>query len=154
MNVVIACVCICIFTQTCLSTGFFAFVALPLFKTWSKFFNTPFSKLLCENIISNKKYWDAEVKKEEEDRSEDENSDDNEDTSSSTTSASDLDQEESPASDLGDDLASVSDLGDDKASVSDLGDDLASGDANTPASVAGEDMEQSPEEGQGDEPEQ
>lgn len=43
------------------STGFFEFVALPLFKAWSKLFGSPFSILLVKNILNNKAYWDGQM---------------------------------------------------------------------------------------------
>ena len=39
-------------------TDFFGYVALPLFKAWSQFTKSPLSRRLCQNIISNKSYWD------------------------------------------------------------------------------------------------
>lgn len=39
-------------------SGFFEFVALPLFKAWSKLFNSRLSLDLCKNILRNKEYWD------------------------------------------------------------------------------------------------
>ena len=44
-----------------LLAGFFGYVALPLFKAWTSFFDTKFSRNLCSNILKNKKYWDDEL---------------------------------------------------------------------------------------------
>ena len=44
-----------------LSAGFFEFVALPLFKAWSKLFGSQFSTMLCRNIINNKTFWDDQT---------------------------------------------------------------------------------------------
>lgn len=32
---------------------------------WDEYFNTPFSNHLCENIASNKAYWERELEKDE-----------------------------------------------------------------------------------------
>ena len=45
------------------STGFFEFVALPLFKAWSKLFGSPSSILRVKNIVNNKAYWDSQTPK-------------------------------------------------------------------------------------------
>ena len=45
------------------SAGFFEFVALPLFKAWSKLFGSPSSILRVKNIVNNKAYWDAQTPK-------------------------------------------------------------------------------------------
>lgn len=42
---------------------------MPLFKAWSEFFNTDFSNHLCDNVISNKAYWDGLVSAMEKDES-------------------------------------------------------------------------------------
>lgn len=42
-------------------SGFFEFVALPLFKAWSKLLGSPSSILLVKNILNNKAYWDAQI---------------------------------------------------------------------------------------------
>jgi len=42
-------------------SGFFEFVALPLFKAWSKLFGSQFSIMLCRNITNNKTFWDAQI---------------------------------------------------------------------------------------------
>lgn len=42
-------------------SGFFGYIALPLFKAWSSFFDSKFSRNLCQNILSNKMYWDDEL---------------------------------------------------------------------------------------------
>lgn len=39
-------------------SGFFEFVALPLFKAWSKLSGSRLSQKLCQNILNNKSYWD------------------------------------------------------------------------------------------------
>ena len=42
-------------------SGFFEFVALPLFKAWSQFVRSPLSVQLCRNVINNKEYWDDQI---------------------------------------------------------------------------------------------
>lgn len=42
-------------------TGFFEFVALPLFKAWSKLFGSPDTITFCKNIVNNKAYWDEQL---------------------------------------------------------------------------------------------
>ena len=39
-------------------SDFFGFVALPLFKAWSQFVQSPLSVQMYSNIIVNKEYWD------------------------------------------------------------------------------------------------
>ncbi|XP_064382236.1 high affinity 3',5'-cyclic-AMP phosphodiesterase 7A-like [Halichondria panicea] len=48
-------------------SGFFEYVALPLFKAWSKIFNSRLSLMLCKNIVRNKEYWDSRQPKPESD---------------------------------------------------------------------------------------
>lgn len=54
------------------TAGFFEFLALPLFKAWSEFFNSGFSNILCDNVITNKAYWDGLVSAMEKDEHRDE----------------------------------------------------------------------------------
>ena len=51
---------------------FFEFVALPLFKAWSKLFGSRFSVMLCKNVLNNKAYWDEQIPRNSSD-SEDDN---------------------------------------------------------------------------------
>lgn len=51
--------------------GFFEFVALPLFKAWSKMLGSRSSVKLCENILNNKAYWDEQMSKNTSDSEED-----------------------------------------------------------------------------------